>query len=286
MAKYPYASTSDHTELQWLNDGYVIKRGRKGVEKYTSGSSQHTAIYYSENDVRKDEEKAAAILEKRHQAKLLQQRKARAAERKYHDAIKKEWQKYLRKVKKIVVFDTETSGVNAGTNVILSLSWQVLNNKLQKISEKTHYFDWPSDERRITDKAICVNGLTKARLAELGTSDKAEALQEFADVITDADLLVAHNGNFDTRFIKADAIEACVRIDFQNKELWDTMHRMTRYCAIHGYYGDYKWPRLSELADKLRIRQDDIDYHQSAADVEVTARCFRKIAETGIVPLN
>ena len=277
MGKYPYALNSDHTELQWLNDGYVIKRGRKGVEKYTSGSSQHTAIYYGKDDVRKDEEKATAILEKRHQAKLLQKRKARAAEKKYHDTIKKEWQKYLRKVKKIVVFD------NAGTHVILSLSWQVLDNKLQKISEKTYYFDWPSDERRITDEAIHVNGLTKERLAELGTSDKAEAFQEFADVITDADLLVAHNGRFDTRFIKADAIEVCVRISFQDKELWDTMHRMTRYCAIPGYHGDYKWPRLSELADKLRIRQDDIDYHQSAADVEVTARCFRAIVQRGIV---
>ena len=283
MGKYPYASTSDHTELQWLNDGYVIKRGRKGVEKYTSGTSQHTAIYYGESDVRKDEEKAAAILEKRHQAKLLQQRKARAAEKKYHDTIKKEWQKYLRKVKKIVVFDTETSGLNAGTNVVLSISWQVLDNKLQKISEKTYYFDWPSDERRITDEAIYVNGLTKERLAELGTSDKAETLQEFADVITDADLLVAHNGGFDTRFIKADALEACVRISFQDKELWDTMHRMTNYCKIPRGRYEYKWPRLSELADKLRIRQDDIDYHQSAADVEVTARCFRAIVQRGIV---
>ena len=283
MGKYPYASTSDHTELQWLNDGYVIKRGRKGVEKYTSGSSQHTAIYYGESDVRKDEEKAAAILEKRHQAKLLQQRKARAAEKKYHDTIKKEWQKYLRKVKKIVVFDTETSGLNAGTHVILSLSWQVLDNKLRKISEKTYYFDWPSDERRITDEAIYVNGLTKERLAELGTSDKAEALQEFADVITDADLLVAHNGGFDARFIKADAVEIGVRISFQNKELWDTMHRMTYYCKIPRGRHEYKWPRLSELADKLRIRQDDIDYHQSAADVEVTARCFRAIVQRGIV---
>ena len=283
MGRYPYASTSDHTELQWLNDGYVIKRGRKGVEKYTSGTSQHTAIYYGESDVKKDEEKAAAILEKKHQAKLLQQRKARAAEKKYHDTIKKEWQKYLRKFKKIVVFDTETSGLNAGTHVILSLSWQVLDNKLRKISEKTYFFDWPSDERRITDEAIHVNGLTKERLAEFGTSDKAEALQEFADVITDADLLVAHNGGFDTRFINADAIEVGVRITFQNKELWDTMHRMINYCKIPRSRYEYKWPRLSELADKLKIRQSDIDYHQSAADVEVTARCFRAIVQRGIV---
>ena len=210
MGKYPYALNSDHTELQWLNDGYVIKRGRKGVEKYTSGSSQHTAIYYGESDVRKDEEKAAAILEKRHQAKLLQQRKARAAEKKYHDSIKKEWQKYLRKAEKIVVFDTETSGLNAGTNVILSLSWQVLDNKLRKISEKTYYFDWPSDERRITDEAIYVNGLTKERLAELGTSDKAEAFQECADVIKKKKKKKAHEGGTDTPLIKEKKIEACV----------------------------------------------------------------------------
>ena len=283
MGKYPYASSGDHTELQWLKDGYVIKRGRKGVVKYTSGFFKHTAIYYGESDVRKDEEKAAAILEKKHQAKLLQQRKARAAEKEYHDSIKKEWQKYLRSIKKIVVFDTETSGLYAGTHVILSISWQVLDNKLRKISEKTYYFDWPSDERRITDEAINVNGLTKERLAELGTSDKVAALQEFADVITDADLLVAHNGSFDTRSVKADAVEIGVRISFQNKELWDTMFRMTNYCKIPRNRNEYKWPRLSELADKLRIRQDDIDYHQSAADVEVTARCFRAIVQRGIV---
>ena len=167
--------------------------------------------------------------------------------------------------------------------MILSISWQILDNKLRKISEKTYYFDWPSDERRITDEAIYVNGLTKERLAELGTSDKAEALQEFTDVITDADLLVAHNGGFDTRFIKADALEAGVRISFQDKELWDTMHRTTYYCKIPRGRNEYKWPRLSELADKLNIRQDDIDYHQSAADVEVTARCFRAIVQRGIV---
>ncbi len=45
MGKYPYASTSDRTELQWLNDGYVIKRGRKGVEKYTSGTINIPDIY-------------------------------------------------------------------------------------------------------------------------------------------------------------------------------------------------------------------------------------------------
>lgn len=283
MAKFPYASLNDHTELQWLHLGFVPKRGHKSIEMYTNGSSQHTAFYLKKDDVKKDEAKAAAILEKKHQAKLLQQRRERAAERKRHEAIKKEWQKYLKSIKKIVVFDTETSGLDVGTNVILSLSWQILDNKLNKVSEKTYYFDWPEDEKRVSDETVYVNGLTKERLAELGTSDKVQALQEFAEVITDADLLVAHNGGFDARFIKADAAEMGVEVSFQGKELWDTMHRTTYYCKIPRGRHDYKWPRLSELADKLKIRQSDIDYHQSASDVEVTARCFRAIIQRGLL---
>ena len=73
-----------------------------------------------------------------------------------------------------------------------------------------------------------------------------------------------------------------MRITFRTF-VWDTMHRMTNYCKIPRGRYEYKWPRLSELADKLKIRQSDIDYHQSAADVEVTARCFRAIVQRGIV---
>ena len=195
---------------------------------------------------------------------------------------KESWKDFLSRVNKIVVFDTETSGVEYLRNVILSISWQVLNNKLQKISEKTHYFDWPSDERRITDEAINVNGLTKERLAELGTSNKAAALEEFASVLTDADLLVAHNGNFDRMFVLIEARREQVKINMA-LPLWDTMHRMTDFCALPGYYDEYKWPRLSELAAALKINTADIDWHQSAADVEVTARCFRAIVQRGIV---
>lgn len=188
----------------------------------------------------------------------------------------------MNEIKKIVVFDTETSGLCAGENVILSLSWQVLDENLKKVAEESRFFDWPEDKSRIQEKAIEVNGLTEERLAELGTTDKVAALQEFAKVIDGADLLVAHNGGFDVEFVKADAMEANVPINL-NKPMFDTMLEMTDYCQIPGYYGEYKWPRLSELASCLGIYTDDIDWHQSASDVEVTARCFRKIVEKGMI---
>lgn len=192
---------------------------------------------------------------------------------------------FLSTIKKTVVFDTETSGIDCMRNNILSISWQVLDNKLRKVSEKTYYFNWPADVSRVSSRAIEVNGLTKERLAELGTSDKAEALQEFADAIADADLLVAHNGSFDKSFVLVEAKREGININM-SIPLWDTMQRMTDFCALPGYYGDYKWPKLIELANSIRVKTDDIDWHQSAADVEVTARCFRKIAEKGIVKPN
>ncbi len=179
---------------------------------------------------------------------------------------------------KIVVFDTETSGLNAGYNVILSISWQVLDSELNKVSEESRYFKWPKSKSRVSPEAIGVNGLTEKRLAELGTCNKKKALQEFARVIANADLLVAHNGSFDRRFVLADAEEEGVDIDMSH-ELYDTMLEMTEFCAIPGYHGGYKWPRLSELADALGVDTSDIDWHQSAADVEVTVRCFREICE-------
>ena len=188
----------------------------------------------------------------------------------------------MRKYKKIVIFDTETSGLCEGFNTVLSLSWQVLNSDLEKVAEESRFFDWPEEKGRVQERAIEVNGLTRERLAELGTCDKRAALQEFAEVIDGADLLVAHNGSFDLGFIQAEASEANVAINL-NKPMFDTMLRMTDYCQIPGYYGEWKWPRLAELADCLGIYTDDIDWHQSASDVEVTARCFRKIVEKGMI---
>ena len=188
----------------------------------------------------------------------------------------------MNEIKKIVVFDTETSGLCAGDNVILSLSWQVLNADLEKVAEESRFFEWPEDESRVQERAIEVNGLTRERLAELGTCDKRAALHEFAEVIDGADLLVAHNGGFDIGFVKADAMEANVAIDL-SKPMFDTMLEMTDYCRIPRGNGEYKWPRLYELANCLGIDTEDIDWHQSASDVEVTARCFRKIVGMGMI---
>ena len=277
-------ASEDRTKLNWLKCGYVVKRGRKGVLKYTNGYCQHMAVFYSPDDVREDSEKAAACLQKLHEEDLRRRRKARREKKLMQQRSIAMWSRFLRQQSRIVVFDCETSGLDSGWNVILSLSWQVLDRRLRKLDEQTFYFDWPEDPDMVSEGAIEVNGLTRERLARLGTSSKADALRTFAAAVKEASLLVAHNGSFDKAFVLADAAREGITLDM-GIPMWDTMIRMTQYCAIPRYeYGrEYKWPKLMELAEIINVDTGDIDWHQSASDVEITVRCFRKIAEKGLV---
>jgi len=182
-----------------------------------------------------------------------------------------------------IVFDTETTGVKAAFSYILSLSWQVLGDNLETIDEQTRYFENPVPEERC-QRALEVNKLTNKRLAELGTSDKKESLKEFADTVMGCDWLVAHNASFDIGFIDYEMLREDIseRKAIFKKPCFDTMKRMTEYCsdALGG-----KWPRLSELAECLSVDTSDIDWHHSASDVEVTARCFRRIVNEKICKL-
>lgn len=288
--QYHLPSPGDMTQTNWARAGYIVKKGREGHKCWTNAYCQWTAIYYSPDDVRKDKIWAKRFLQEQERKKLEKRRAKRSCLRRRREREKKIWSQVLFQPRKIVVFDTETTGLTPAQNVILSLSWQVLDNKLKTVSNETYFFEWPDDESRVTAEAIEVNGLTRERLKDLGTFDKGTALQKFADEIADADFLVAHNGRFDSSFILADAKEYGVCVDF-SKPFYDTMANMAEFVGIPKWdakyvrgrgWTDYKWPQLNELANKLKIRQDNIDYHQSAADVEVTSRCLRSIVRRGL----
>lgn len=61
------------------------------------------------------------------------------------------------------------------------------------------------------------------------------------------------------------------------------MVNMTEYCALEWYEGadEYK-SRLMELARCLDVNTDDIEFHRSSVDVELTKRCFLKTIGEGL----
>ena len=186
---------------------------------------------------------------------------------------------------RILVFDTETGGCSPIENDILQLSYQVVDTDTHVVElEKNFFFPWPEAKSRVEDGAINVTGLTEEVLATKELSDRAEALCCFFEDMDACDYIVAHNGQFDQKFIDATA-ERC-NVDSGSscwKPMIDTMRSTTELCKLPPHPGrtGYKWPKLIELAEFLQIRTDDINLHDSSADVELTKRCFMKLLDDG-----
>lgn len=181
----------------------------------------------------------------------------------------------------ILIFDTETGGVNCYANDILQLSYQVIDRKTFKVlKEVDHFFPWPEDKSRVQWGAIQVNGLTEEYLATKELSDRHNALNEFIDDLLDCEVCVAHNGDFDKNFINATAKREGI-YRFNWPMMIDTMKTTTELCRLpaRSGRGGFKWPKLIELAECLRIKTDDINLHDSSADVELTKRCFLYLLE-------
>lgn len=97
---------------------------------------------------------------------------------------------------RILVFDTETSGLDPQWNIILQLSYQIVgSDSWATIKTVNHYFAWPENKARVTQETINVNGLTEEVLAAKQLSNRKTALEEFVADKDSCDLLVAHNLN-------------------------------------------------------------------------------------------
>lgn len=177
-----------------------------------------------------------------------------------------------------MVFDTETGGLNAEENDILQLSYQIVDrNTLKVVKEVNQFFPWPADKSRIQMGAIKVNGLTESYLARKVLSNRKDAITRFFQDMGNCSFIVAHNGEFDKKFINATASrEHVLYVANQWPLMIDTMKTTIDLCRIPQRSGKsgYKWPKLIELAECLRIKTDDINLHDSSSDVELTKRCF------------
>ena len=103
---------------------------------------------------------------------------------------------------RILFFDTETSGLDPQSNVILQLSYQIVDSdSWTTLKSVNHYFSWPENKARVSYGAIEVNGLTEEFLAGQKLSERKNALEEFVKDKDSCELLVAHNLDFDKKFI-------------------------------------------------------------------------------------
>ena len=192
---------------------------------------------------------------------------------------------------KALFFDTETSGLTCSFNVILQLSYEIVDlSDWTVLKRVNHFFDWPEDQDRVEPDAIDINGLTRNFLKSQILSVKNEALQEFYEDLKVCDCAIAHNLNFDKDFIENESVREKVISDY-DEIIWplciDTMVDTTNFCHLPPKKnGEYKWPKLIELANILSVDSSGLILHDSSCDTELTKRCFQELCRIGFYHLS
>jgi len=161
-----------------------------------------------------------------------------------------------------VVFDTETTGFNYGTDQMIEIgAVKVKNNEVIERFDELIACDKPLP-KVITDLTLITDQMLE------GKDSEENVTRRFLEFIKDLPL-VAHNAAFDIAFITA-AVKKYNLQEFSNTVI-DTMG-MAR--NIHPEWRNHK---LSTLVKNLEVDWDEDKHHRADYDSEGTAKCFYKM---------
>lgn len=194
---------------------------------------------------------------------------------------------------KVLVFDTETTGLPIGRNPsimdvdkwphILQLSYILFDTDTKKIITMNDDLIRIPPEVEITPGSEAIHRISRVMCEANGISIK-DALNYFNKALSNADVVVGHNISFDKRMIMVECKRSNIYQKFTTngvqKEEYCTMKKGTEICQIvmTAQNGDsyLKFPTLTELHQRL------FDYkphgtHNALIDVLICLRCYVKI---------
>lgn len=177
--------------------------------------------------------------------------------------------------KNVIIFDTETNGLEDNCSVLsisaIKIAVDLENREIKEIDKfNRFYFRSPGEE--INEEAIFVNRLTDEEILSRREKSDTKYSKYFKDDVDFEQFckgckhFVAHNIIFDRKFIPFDLVN-----QFCTKE------KNTKILKIPGKYGQYKWPRLNEVAKYYGIKLDEDKWHGSEYDTQICAEIFREM---------
>ncbi len=135
----------------------------------------------------------------------------------------------------------------------------------------------------IPKEAEAVHGISTEYALKYGVPLRS-AMSLFHQLTKIAEVVVAHNIDFDKKIIEIEDIKLGVPYCLKDKKLFCTMKATTDICQIPGRYGEYKWPKLIE-AYKFLFHETFEGAHDALADVRATKRTFEHLQTIGKVML-
>lgn len=201
---------------------------------------------------------------------------------------------------KILVFDTETTGLPEKFSNwkqvekyphLIQLSYILYDTDKYEILKKSDVYvnQLKNEKFNLTEEATKIHGITQDKLINDGKSIE-ETLLDFEDILKKTDVLVAHNLDFDMNMIACEywrtfkksifEIEDCVP-DLENR--FCTMYhgrKITKILRTNEKTGNkyYKMPKLTELYESLfrrKVKQEFL--HDSNYDTYLCLKSFLKM---------
>ena len=194
---------------------------------------------------------------------------------------------------KVLVFDTETTGLPTSYNVsileteqwpyIVQISWILYDTDIREPIEREDYII--NCEVDIPEESSRIHGITTLRAKLKGVPVKT-AMDAFDAVLQKADLVVAHNISFDKRVYMVEAIRRKRRQYFTRdgvkKPEYCTMKNTREMCDLKRTNVKgvvyVKYPTLSELHEYL-FGYTPKGTHNSMADVLICLRCYLAVEQ-------
>lgn len=169
---------------------------------------------------------------------------------------------------KILVLDTETTGVDAKAEVLqFSAIWADGTEAANMYIKPVHTTEWPG--------AMAANHISPADVAKCPLM--SEVKEKIETLLKQSKAIVGYNLPFDLGMLYHNGIELPSEKDVEFIDL------MVPFAEIYGewsdYFRDYKWQKLITCAKYYGYEGDG--WHDSLADTRATLHCFFKMIENG-----
>ena len=194
---------------------------------------------------------------------------------------------------KILVFDTETTGLPTERNAaliathkwpyIVQLSYLIYDTEKNEILETVDNIIKLPYGYKLSQESQNIHRITNEMVQEKGVYIEEELIK-FNEKLLEVDLIVAHNITFDKNMIIVECIRNKIINNFTNNGLkkseFCTMLNSIELCKIVRHYKNgneyYKYPKLMELHEYLFNTIPD-GLHNSMVDILVCLRCYIKM---------
>jgi len=193
---------------------------------------------------------------------------------------------------KIIVFDTETTGLPKSRNAsprmshlypyIVQISWLTYDDCSQKISNINDFIIKLPDGMCIPEESTKIHGITNEIMQQKGVPI-GDVLRKFIKDFTSSQIVAAHNIDFDNSIIQAEMyrnnmgnyIEKTSNIKYCTMKYGKPLTNILRPSKYNS--GTYqKPPKLMELHEFL-FQTVPNNLHNSMIDVWVCFRCLYKM---------